>query len=166
MVGKAISKAGYETGGLGVRLLLIIGFLILGLTGRDYYNDYRKRSEPVETWLIVNSVSIPDHLYGSDPDVIYDRLVVRDFTGKWFVLIYNVETPNIVDCDGSGSFQYRKSIIIPDKKMPMSRFVGKKCNLAPGCYRGEVRWEVFPDGYPVKRAKFKIDRFCVKDGEG
>lgn len=125
--------------------------------------DERLRREvtPVSDWFEVRRIAVPDYKVGTDPQVLYDRLVKLEFTGDWFVKIYDAEQPSIVACSGEGSFRYKPKITLPKKQMALSVFIGKQCNLKPGCYTGEYRNEVRPDDYPMKPVEKDINRFCV-----
>lgn len=136
--------------------------------GVDRYQSYqrsleqqRKQDAPVTDWMIVRDVVFPDYIEGNDPLILYDRQIVREFTGKWFVVLHPKSLPDSVACHGDGEFRYQPNIVIPDKRMLMSIFVGKDCDLIPGEYFGEVRWEVKPDGYPMKPLVISIPAFKV-----
>lgn len=120
-----------------------------------------RETAPASDFFEVSDVRIPDHAEGDDPLVLYLRDIHRDFTGDWFITLFPEDRPTRIACDGAGRFRYRSNVELSDNQMPLSRFIGKQCGLPAGCYFGLARWEIRPDGFPMKELEKRIPEFCV-----
>lgn len=114
---------------------------ILGIAGIVFLVTVQMASitERAEDWMIVNKVYVPDFYVGEDPEIIYDRTVVKAFFGRWNVKIYDAET-TIPVCSSQGTNLY-EPIDYP-VGVTLSWYLGKQCNLKPGRYLMRSIWVV------------------------
>lgn len=119
---------------------VLLGFFVL--CQAILISDYFELGPPA----FEGSVSVPDHLLGQDPYVIYDRIVRDDLRGEWTVEVQWKEPGNgwVEMCQGGSTATYsldeRRTI-----EMPLSTYAGivvASCIDRPGTYRLTTAWKM------------------------
>ena len=100
--------------------------------------SFVRSSKPAANELmLVSAVDIPDHEYGYDPEILYDRIIHREFSANWFVKIFPVGS-DVFECKGDGTYIYEPTDMADG--MTLSEYVGAFCDLTPGDYFARTRW--------------------------
>jgi len=144
---------------LAVAIVIMIGVIYFtNLVTKQY-----RASIPPNAWFAVAEVFIPDHAEGEDPQIIYDRSVRQDFSGMWVVEIQRQEPGALFSpaCVGSGVTEYRIDTVLPDRRVPLSWFLGKDCKLKAGSYRMRATWTIQLPDWPEKKTTYTSDIFKV-----
>ena len=128
---------------------------VLIVAGWYFYSASVKDNAPATDWFVVRNVSVPDFIAGSDPPVNYDRVIKKEFFGRWSVEVHGTtQSTNYAICTGSGQNHYEPTETLPDTGVSMSWFMGvdgwKKCSLKEGQYVLEITYLITPQGYPEK----------------
>lgn len=125
----------------------------------------RTHVDPLRNWFYPMHIFIPDHCAGSDPVVIYERMISKQFTGS-----YRAQFTEVIDLNGnfgfpicvyqSGEFEYRPRADI--RATPkLSEFIGEACKLPPGKYRQETTWHPLRPGYVDETTSLVSNIFSV-----
>lgn len=129
---------------------LFIVYSILNVSDRV---SYRERDLiPAEAWFTVNEIYVPDYKVGSNPALIYDRIVKEPFQGFWIAEVQREEPNGLFSpaCSGSGISDYEPSDYIPNNTVDWEWFIGRPCAVGPGTYRLRVSWYMKRIGWPEK----------------
>lgn len=123
--------------------MLTAGFLAF-LFIKAWDVGYKYVDKP-ERYMVVSSVSVPDHIQGQDPRVEYVRTIYRDFEAAWTARIRRVtETSSpatMPECRGGATDRYREGGLI-DFPITLSWYMGKNCMLSEGKYYISTRWDI------------------------
>jgi hypothetical protein len=127
--------------------------------------EQRSRSElPASAWFKVNEIYVPDHVVGSNPPVIYDRVILENFRG-FFVVEVQKKLDNGLwwsACSGSGVSDYHISDALPaNNTVDWEWFVSRPCVVPAGIYRLRVSWEMKRSDWPVKSVVSLSNEFLV-----
>jgi hypothetical protein len=109
---------------------------------------------PADAWFRVNEIFVPDHERGSNPSMIYDRMILEPFRG-FFVVEVQQQLENglwFSACSGSGMSDYEVGEAIKDSTVTWEWFILRACPVPPGTYRLRVSWELKKLGWPSKEA--------------
>lgn len=129
----------------------------------DRINSYQRAMVSADSWFRVNEVFVPDHAWGSNPPVIYDRAILENFRG-FFVVEVQKQLENGLwwsACSGSGVSDYETGEIIPDNTVTWVWFVNRQCAVPPGIYRLRTSWEMKRPGWPIKAVVSVSNTFTV-----
>ena len=130
------------------------------LTGWYTWNEGVKKSEPVENWLVVRNISIPDFIEGENPIIIYDREQRRAASIR-----RNVDIHHAGNIDGdpvcSGRSVRAASPATENVNVLFSEFVAAACAPPEGLYVAQVSWIVLAEGYKPKRLTYVSNVFRV-----
>ena len=140
-----------------------IAFLVaLAFTfGWYWWQQYILAITPYSNWFYVRSIDIADVPFGTDPAVVYDREIRKEFDGEWIVEIVRTQDKFTI-CTGFGKNHYEPKDKIPDAGVTLSWLVGKDCKLPKGQYTAQAFWKIMPDGYPPKSLRVISNIFEVK----
>lgn len=146
-----------------VELMIAMAIAYLTIQFVTYFRDVRRDSIPATAWFEVVEVFIPDHDAGTDPRIVYDRIVHENVRGFWIVEIQRREYGELsfTECTGFGINDYEVLDLIPDRQVSLSWFVGKDCALGPGAYRARVSYSFQKNGWPVKDLVALSNTFVV-----
>lgn len=133
----------------------VVMILTVGVSIGAFWSDRWMQGAP---WFEA-SVSIPDHHAGSDPTVIYRRVIRRPLEGSWTVEAQKRAASGWDNrCDGGGVNGYQ-----PDeastRKMKMSAFMGRDsspCDLTPGTWRLMTTWSMAPIDGSQETRHFRV----------
>ncbi len=144
---------------LAVATVLVVGIIYVSNT---FTVQYRRSVTPA-AWFIVNEIFVPDHAAGSNPDMLYDRLVRQPFTGFRVVEVQREEENGLFSstCQGSGITSYDTDDFNFDNKVKWNWFVGEACRTEPGQYRLRVKWTIRAEGWPEKQVVATSNIFSV-----
>jgi hypothetical protein len=161
---KRISWLRIRLAEIAVALILVIG--ITYLTGA-FTSQYRQSVLP-QAWYSVSEIYVPDHPAGSDPEMIYDRIIRQPLTGFWVVEVQRRDEGGLFysACTGSGVSYYDTDEAIPNNTVNWSWFIGETCAVPPGQYRLRAQWTIRPDGWPEKRVIATSNVFTVTPPAG
>lgn len=130
------------------------------LAGWYAWNEAAKKNEPVENWLVVKNISIPDFIEGENPIIIYDREQRRDATIR-----RNVDIHHAGNIDGdpvcSGRSVRASGTATQDVNILLSEFVSNSCSPPEGVYVAQASWIVLAKGYMPKRLTYVSNVFRV-----
>lgn len=132
------------------------------LTGWYSWNEAAKRQEPVESWLVVKNIFIPDFIEGENPIIIYDREQRRDASIRRNVDIHhagNVDGDPV--CSGRNVKASAPSGKLDDVNVLFSDFVAAPCAPPEGRYVAQASWIVLAEGYRPKRLTYVSNIFRV-----
>ena len=124
---EAVKKAAWR-----VHDFIAVGILILmvAIAGQRMMTQ-------ADDLMVVDKVYIPDHAEHYDPEVLYGRTVLKDFTAAWEVRIYDVSDQTVV-CSGGDTNDYTTTSDVSG--VTLSWYVGKHCDLPPGRYMARTEW--------------------------
>ena len=144
---------------LAVAIVIAIGVIhFTTLATRQY-----RASIPPNAWIAINEVFVPDHSVGADPTIIYDRTIRQNFTGMWVVEVQKEEPGALFSpvCVGTGVTNYSTDVVLPDRRVALSWYIGKECNLFPGRYRLRSTWTIQMPDWPEKKSSNTSNIFTV-----
>lgn len=146
-----------------IAALIIIPFYIF-----TKLEEIQSRLIDPSDYFVVNNVHVEDAVRGGDPTVIYDRIVVRTFRGRWIAGVFSLPEQQGAEaygvCNNSGEVEYKPSVKLPITGVTLSWFIEKDCKLEPGKYVLRTVWELlFPEGV-VKRVRFTSNVFTISEG--
>ncbi len=114
--------------------------VVLMLTGTIMQNFWRQLW-PHDHWLTVERLDIPHHTAGSNPDVLFRRIVPEGsaWYSEWFVEAHDTKTNNeMTGCRGRGQAYMQPGDV--KLKFSLNAYVGSTCKLPPGCYELHSYW--------------------------
>lgn len=135
-----------------VAAALLIAVTVIQLSGT--VAERQKELLPAESWFVLNEVYIPDFEQGTNPSMIYDRVILENHDAFW---IAEVQRPNASGlwstvCTGDGVNEYDPSEIIPNNVTDFLWYMNGSCgNLPPGSYRVKTTRTMSRPGWPQKR---------------
>ena len=139
--------------------------LVAGVVQLSTAFDERHRDRvPVSDWFEVDEIYVPDHKAGSNPLMIYDREVNRDFTGFWIAEVQRVKPGALFqhECSGFGTSQYSTDETIENNEVTWEWFLGRPCAIPPGRYRLRVSYTLKVAGWPEKDLTVTSNVFTVE----
>lgn len=148
------------------RLMELAAAIVIAI-GVIYFTSLAQRqwraTVPPNTWIAVTEVFVPNHTEGDDPMIIYDRTVRQDFPGMWVAEIQREEPGALFSpaCVGSGVQEYRVETVLPDRRVPLSWFMNRECDLEPGRYRIRATWTIQLPDWPEKKTSYTSQIFEV-----
>ena len=103
---------------------------------------------PTTLWIKDSSISVADTRQGEDIEIEYDGQVVRDFVGRYGVIIRDVSSNQIVCEARGGPFPYVVGSTRPDPlTMAWWAVSDTRCygeNLPTGLYSMNTCWSIYP----------------------
>lgn len=125
--------------------------------------DRQRTAVPAAAWLRVNEIYVPDHPVGSNPAMIYDRIVGDEFEGFWIVEVQRQTYTGLwtTTCSGSGVSNYSPGKIIENNTVSWEWFVGDACPVPTGHYRLRATYTLSKFGWPAKRVFALSNEFRV-----
>lgn len=134
--------------------------IVLSLVVYDAAHRAWRDGVPVEVWMPVSDMTVPDHAAGDDPIVAFHRVVTRDLRVEWTMEIHDAETGQQV-CGGAG-----RSVYSPEEPsriaVPMRTWIGlPSCRLEPGSYRITGRWDLIDRAGSLKVQTGRSNVFSV-----
>lgn len=146
----------FETG-----IALVLSTSLIAVSG--VVADRQKGAIPAAAWLRVNEVYVPDHPSGSNPAMIYDRVIGDSFEGFWIVEVQRQTYTGLwgTVCSGSGVSQYVPGKVIENNTVTWDWFVGDACPVPPGLYRLRITYTLSKPGWPPKRVFALSNEFKV-----
>jgi len=142
-----------------VAIVLAIGVIYFStLSVRQY-----RATVPPNAWIAINELFVPDHITGEDPLMIYDRTIRQNFSGMWVVEVQREEADALFSpiCVGSGATNYSTDVVLPDRRVSLTWFVGKNCSMEPGRYRLRATWTIQIPEWPEKKSTATSNIFTV-----
>lgn len=123
--------------------ILVIGAAVMWITTdvRQYIRD----NAPVSDYFVVNQIGIPNFAVGENPKVLYDRVVMKEFSATFTAEIQDAATLQSV-CASTKTVIYS-----PDKSLPkdgptlswlMYREPLPDCMPDVGTYRVQICWTI------------------------
>lgn len=135
---------------LSLALLLITPWMVLNLI-EDVSRLKVQQSEP-EDYFIVASIVVGNAREGSQPQIIYDRTIVRPFRAVWTAAVFALPERDGVNygvCNNSSTADYETDTRLPGS-VSLEWFIEKDCNLQPGRYVLKTTWEIRLD-YNIRK---------------
>lgn len=128
---------------IGIALALVLMF------GTENLTQWHRNSLPIEDWVDVRSVFVPDHVVNQDALVVYDRDIKKPFIADWTVKAMPVEESPTFICEAAG----KKDYVAGDKNLPDAGitleyiFRAHPCKWEPGDYILKTTWIIKRPGY-------------------
>lgn len=149
---------------LATGIVIAIGVIYFSsLAARQY-----RASIPPNAWIAISEIFVPDFKTGEDPLIIYDRTIRQDFPGMWVVEIQREQPGALFSpaCVGSGVTDYRTDVVLPDRRVSLSWFMGRDdCYLPPGRYRIRATWTIQLPEWPEKKTTYTSALFTVSPAD-
>ena len=145
------------------------GFWVL-LIGNIFWPFYALSekffAETPDDFMVVTNLFVPNHKAGTDPGVLYSRMIKQNFRAQWLVELRDAKTDLRVDhCKtGNGIDSYEPGIFTSPMKL---RFyagwrVPDDCPIPNGCFYLLTSWHILdlttPSFPPVQN---RSNKFCV-----
>ncbi len=128
--------------------IAIAGFLVFST---ETITGWWRNSEPIENWVDMRSVYVPDHIIGDEETalVVYDRDIKREFIADWTVKALQVNPDTTFICEASGKKDYLEGEKnLPDAGITLEYiFRAHPCKWVPGQFFLQTTWIVKRDGY-------------------
>lgn len=140
---------------------LVVVWLVIQISG--FVQDAQRGFVSPSAWFEIREIFVPDHVEGSNPLMVYDRIVHEEFRGFWVVEVQRREpdgTTHMV-CSGSGVNDYEPNKSIPQNQVSWSWFIGRSCAVPPGKYRLRVSYDLTRLGWPLKHVVAISNNFDV-----
>lgn len=149
-------------GELAVAIVIAIGIIYFSTLSIQQY----RATVPPNAWIAINEVFVPDHAEGEDPKIIYDRTIRQDFSGLWVVEVQREEGDALFSpvCVGTGATNYSTDVVLPERRVALSWYLGKNCELEPGRYRLRSTWTIQMPDWPEKKSTHTSNIFTVGSG--
>jgi hypothetical protein len=120
----------------------------------NHFQSLARENAPVTEYFEVRQIAVPDHIVGTNPEIIYDRSVNKSFSGRYTVEVQEAGTLQaLTKCTGSEEANYTPEKQLPEGGATLFWFIGKECLIPPGSYRLEACWE-------VRREKASTIHYC------
>lgn len=144
---------------------LFIVSAVISLSGT--IADRQKELMPASAWLTINEIYVPDFEQGTNPNIIYDRVIHENFDGFWIVEVQKQTTNGLwaTECSGNGVNEYDPEEVIPDNTVSWDWFINRKCRVEPGKYRLKMTINMTRPNWPDKRLFSLSNQFYVLTGE-
>lgn len=145
-----------------VTVALTLAFMVIQLSSA--IGQKQKALVPVSAWFVVNEVFVPDHEYGTNPLMVYDRSIKEDFRGFWIVEVQRLGREGLWsnECSGSGTSDYDITDFIVGNQVKWGWFIGRPCAVSPGDYRLRIGWTLRRLGWPEKELAAFSNTFTVE----
>lgn len=142
----------------------------VGLNLYEYREAVAKAEVPSEDWFEVSEIYVPDHVFGSNPDMLYDREIKVDHRGFWVVEVQQVMSGGEGGlfqnaCTGSGVNDYDLTDFLAEDTVTWQWFVGRPCRVPPGTYRIQLTRDMMIPGQPIKKTRNFSNTFKVLESE-
>lgn len=127
-------------------------------------DERNQAAVPASSWFKVNEVYVPDHEIGSNPPVVYDRVILEDFRGFFLVEVQKKLDNGLwwSACSGSGVSDYMVGESMPaNNTVTWEWFVSRPCPVPAGIYRLRTSWEMKRDRWPTKSVVNLSNEFLV-----
>lgn len=144
-----------------ISVALVVVWLVIQISG--FVQNARREMVSPSAWFEVREIFVPDHVEGSNPLLIYDRVIREEFRGFWVVEVQRREADGLTHmvCSGSGVNDYEPEDTIPDSRVAWDWFIGRPCIIPPGPYRLRVSYDLTRIGWPVKTVVAISNNFYV-----
>ena len=148
-----------------VVVALTVAILIVQISG--LVGQRQRNLLPATAWFIVNDVFVPDHPVGSNPSIIYDRVIRQPFTGYWVVEVQRVDVDGLFRpvCSGAGISYYEPDESLDPSIVTWEWMIGRPCRVKPGAYRLRISYKMEKSGWPTKETFVSSNTFLVTDPE-
>lgn len=142
-----------------VAIILAIGIIYFSTLATQQY----RATVPPNAWIAINELFVPDHAEGENPMMIYDRTIRQNFSGMWVVEVQRQEEEALFSpvCVGSGATNYSVDVVLPERRVALDWFIGKRCNMTPGSYRLRATWTIQIPDWPEKKITSTSNIFTV-----
>jgi len=126
-----------------VAYILVIGAMLMW--GTTQVKQYIRDTAPASDYFVVNQIGIPNFTVGENPKILYDRVVLQDFSATFTAEIQDASTLQAV-CTSTKTVNYS-----PDKDLPkdgptlswlMYREPLPDCQPPVGTYRVQICWTI------------------------
>jgi len=110
---------------------------------------------PVSWWFEIRGIHVHDSIEGRPVEMTVDRVIVRDFSGKYYVQVRVVDDDGNfgpVYCEGSGGGPYFVGSQLPSPVTLTWWAAGRCADLPVGKWRAATTWYIQPD-WPLLPAK-------------
>jgi hypothetical protein len=126
--------------------LSIAVFISIGVI---QFFDYRKQAEPIDNWLEIKRISVPDFSLDEDPPVLLDLDVKRPFFAQRNVVLRDIDVKSDeTNCTARTRRAYEPSDDQSIDGIPLSDIIGgRRCQISSGQHVLEFTWEIQRDGY-------------------
>lgn len=147
-----------------VSVALVVVWLVIQIS--SFIQDARREIVSPSAWFEVREIFVPDHVEGSNPQVIYDRAIHEEFRGFWVVEVQRREPDGTtyMVCSGSGVNDYEPEASIPENRVAWAWFIGRPCVIPEGAYRLRVSYDLTRLGWPLKQIVVVSNNFRVLPG--
>lgn len=148
-------------------LFIAVALAYITINVIEYREAVSKANVPSEDWFVLNEVYVPDHVVGSNPNMIYDRDILIAHRGFWVAEAQSVSPDGREGlfknaCTGSGVDDYDPSDVLgPEDTVDWTWFFGRPCVIPPGTYRIQLTRDMTKPGYPVKQDRGFSNTFHV-----
>lgn len=144
-----------------ISVALVVVWLVIQIS--SFVQNTRRDMVSPSAWFEVREVFVPDHVEGSNPLIVYDRIIHEEFRGFWVVEVQRreVDGTTYMVCSGSGVNDYEPEDTIPDSRVAWDWFIGRACIVPPGGYRLRVSYDLTRIGWPVKQVVAISNNFRV-----
>jgi len=132
-----------------------------------YREALQKADIPATDWFVLQEIYVPDHVEGSNPGMIYDRLILESHRGFWVAEVQKVNPGGREGvfqnyCSGSGVDDYDiVDVLGPDGTVNWNWFFGRPCAVGPGTYRIQLTRDMTKPDFPVKQMRGWSNTFRV-----
>lgn len=127
-----------------------------------WWEQHERDRAPPSEYLEVRQVSVPNHPVGTDPKIVYDRTIHRDFRGTWTAQIQRAGDLKDV-CVSDMTQNYFKDKPLPEGGATLSWFMFRECKLPVGVYRLHTCWEIYREQAIPTRFCYTSEVFNVFD---
>lgn len=135
---------------LTLAVLIIVPSAVLGLI--DDVQRLKVQNMGPQDFFIINDLTVSDAVVGQQPQVTYDRTIVRSFRGVWTAAVFALPDRDGVNygvCNNSGTADYEPAAKLPST-VSLEWFIEKDCGLKPGKYVLRTIWEIGLD-YNIRK---------------
>jgi len=119
---------------------------------------------PASQWFEVQSVKINDTTEGRAPSMTVVRSIHKPFYGEWTSEVERLNESGsfTLVCQSQGRANYSPSNDLPPNLDLNWWTYPVKCQLAPGAYRVETVWRIFPTGITPRKVEYTSNVFNVR----
>lgn len=126
-----------------------IGIAVALMVSTEGIRQWWRNSEPIENWVDMRSVFVPDHVINQEALVVYDRDIKKPFIADWTVKAVPIDESPTFICEASGKKDYvAGDTNLPDAGITLEYiFRAHPCKWEPGDYLLKTTWIVKRPGY-------------------
>lgn len=150
---------------LSVAIVIVWG--VIQIT--TFIHSTQRQMVRAEQWLSVREIFVPDHVTGSNPEIVYDRIIHEPFRGFWVVEVQGRERDSYAGnrpvCSGAGVSDYDPDDVIPGSVVTWEWFIGRTCAVPPGEYRLRITYDLTRINWPAKQVVAFSNVFTVLPAE-